>query len=49
MLLKRYLREGKRELLKKKIESATRIQFKIIPRLFISESRLKEQKKSNNK
>ena len=49
MPLERYLGEGKMELLKREVESATGIQLKTIPRWLISESRLREQQESNNK
>ena len=49
MPLERYLGEGKMELLKREVESATGIRLKAIPRWLISESRLKEQQELNNK
>ena len=49
MPLNRYLGEGKMELLKREVESATGIQLKTLPRWLISENRLKEQQESSNK
>ena len=49
MPLERYLGEGKMELLKREVESATGIQLKAPPRWLINESRLKEQQEFNNK
>ena len=47
--LNRYLGERKVELLKKEVQSATRIQIKALPRWFISENCLKKQQESSNK
>ena len=49
MPLERYLGEGKMELLKREVESATGIELKTLPRWLISESRLREQQEANNK
>ena len=49
MPLERYLGEGKMELLKREVESATGIQLKTMPRWLISKSRLKEQQEFSNK
>ena len=49
MPLERYLGEGKIELLKREVESATGIQLKVLPRWLISENRLRAQQKSSNK
>ncbi len=49
MPLKRYLGEGKMELLKREVESVTGIQLKLAPRWLINESRLREQQESSNK
>lgn len=48
MPLERYLGEGKMELLKKEVESATGIELKTLPRWLISESRLREQQEVSN-
>ena len=49
MPLERYLGEKKMELLKREIELSMGIQLKVLPRWFISESRLKEHQESSNK
>ena len=49
MSLERYLRPGNMELLKREVESSTGISLKAIPRWLISENRLREQRKNNNK
>ena len=49
MPLERYLGEGKMELLKREVESATGIQLKSVPRWLISENRLREQQETSNK
>lgn len=48
MPLKRYPKEGKIELLKRKVESAMKIQLKLVFQWLISKNRLGKQQKSNN-
>lgn len=49
MPLERNLGEGKMDLLRREVESATGIQLKTVPRWLISESRLREQHELSNK
>lgn len=49
MPLERYLGEGKMELLRKEVESATCIQLRIVSHWLISESRLREKQEASNK
>ena len=48
MPLRRYLGEGKIELLKKEVELTTKIQLKTTPCWLIHESQLKERQQSGN-
>lgn len=43
MPLKKYLKEGKRELLKKEVESVREIQLKLVSQWLISKNRLGKQ------
>lgn len=49
MPLERYLGEGKMELLKKEVESATGIELKILSQWLLSKNQLREQQEVNNK
>ena len=49
MPLERYLGEGKMEVLKREVESATGIELRALPRWLISESRLREEQTTKNK
>lgn len=49
MPLKRYLGEGKMEVLKREVESATGIELRVLPRWLINESRLREKQATKNK
>ena len=48
MPLERYLKEGNIELLKRKVESSTEIQLKLIPRWLITKPCLQKQQETSN-